>query len=106
MALAFPQAREAHAFDAQYLFGPDLLVAPVLQASGAVTVWLPEGLWWDWHQGTRHRGPVRLELVAPPDGIPMFARDGAEIPLARPAPRAAAWGDDGPIELAEMRSFG
>ena len=28
MAFAYPQAREAHAFDTQYLFGPDLLVGP------------------------------------------------------------------------------
>ena len=34
MALAFPEPREAHGFDTQYLFGPDLLVAPVLQPGG------------------------------------------------------------------------
>ena len=99
MALAFPDAREAHAFDTQYLFGPDLLVAPVLLPGGRVTVFLPEGVWHDWHSGRRHVGPARLEETMPLDRFPLYARAGAAIPLAAAVQRTGEWGD-GDIPLA------
>jgi alpha-D-xyloside xylohydrolase len=105
MALAFPEAREAHAFDTQYLFGPDLLVAPVLLPGGRVTVWLPEGAWHNWHTGARHVGPARLEETMPLDRFPLYAREGASIPLAVPVLRTDAWGD-GAIPLRTARTFG
>jgi alpha-D-xyloside xylohydrolase len=104
MALAFPSAREAHAFDTQYLFGPDLLVAPVLFPGGRVTVYLPEGVWRDWHTGDRHVGPCRLEEVMALERFPLYARSGAAIPLAVPAQRTSEWGD-GAIPLAATRTF-
>ena len=64
MALAFPDQPESHAFDTQYLFGPDLLVAPVLAPGGRVLVWLPEGGWHDWTTGERHVGPQRVARAA------------------------------------------
>ena len=102
MALAYPEAREAHAFDTQYLLGPDLLVAPIVQPGGRASVWLPEGTaWWDWFTGERHAGGRRLELTLPVRRFPLFARDGAEIPLAAPADRIG----DAPLPVAEVRRF-
>ena len=98
MALAFPEQREAHGFDTQYMFGPDLLVAPVLEPGGAVTVWLPEGGWRDWHTDRLHAGPKRLELRLPLDRFPLFLREGAILALAQPADRVAAW-DGRPIPV-------
>jgi alpha-glucosidase (family GH31 glycosyl hydrolase) len=43
MMLAYPGARAARDADLQYLFGPDLLVAPVLERGGARQVWVPPG---------------------------------------------------------------
>ncbi len=105
MALAFPQAREAHGFDTQYLFGPDLLVAPILLPGGHVSVWLPEGIWHVWDTGEPVVGPRRLDLTLSLDRFPLFVRAGAEIPLAVPVDCTAAWGS-GAIPLAERRTFG
>ena len=105
MAFAYPQAREAHAFDTQYLFGPDLLVAPVVLPGGSVSIWLPEGHWHDFTTGERHRGGRRLELRGLPlERFPMLVRAGATIPLAAPADRVEAWGP-GPIPIAEVRRY-
>jgi alpha-D-xyloside xylohydrolase len=104
MALAFPKARETHVFDTQYLFGRDLLVCPIVLRRGRVTVWLPDGVWWDWFTGESHEGNRRLELDLPLDRFPLFARDGAAIPLAAPVQSSDAWGA-GPIPIAEVRRF-
>ena len=43
--------------DDEYLLGPDLLVAPVLEPGAtARQVYLPAGGWYDWHTGERARG--------------------------------------------------
>jgi alpha-glucosidase (family GH31 glycosyl hydrolase) len=77
----------------------------VLLLGGRVTVWLPGGIWWDWFTGERHVGPKRFDATLPLDRFPLFARDGAAIPLAVPAQRTADWGD-GAIPLAATRTFG
>jgi alpha-D-xyloside xylohydrolase len=104
MALAYPEAREAHAFDTQFLFGPDLLVAPILLPGGRASVWLPEGAWREWRTGERRVGPRRLEQELPVDAFPLYVREGAAIPLAAPVRRVADWGT-GTVPLAEIRRF-
>ncbi len=63
----------------QYLYGEDLLVAPV-HAAGARTwsVYLPAGVGWThvW-TGRRHEGGRRVEVDAPIGSPPVFYRDGS-----------------------------
>jgi alpha-D-xyloside xylohydrolase len=67
-----------------YLFGPDLLVAPVFESGArARSVYLPAGA--DWREartGARHRGGRTIEVEAPPGRIPLFIRDGRPDPTA------------------------
>jgi alpha-D-xyloside xylohydrolase len=93
MVLAFPGDRAAWAFEDQFMFGEDLLVAPVLNASGEVTVYLPEG---DWRRFPDHmplRGGRTRSLRLGLGEIAVFARAGARIPLAA---ESAAGGVDAP----------
>jgi len=77
--------------DDQYLFGPDLLVAPVLQpGQTARQVSLPQGGWYDWHPGHRHDGQAFLHVPTPMERIPVFARGGSVIPLWPEAPDSTA----------------
>jgi len=66
----------------QYLFGPNLLIAPVL-APGAHSrrVYLPAGKWYDGWTEQPYQGPQWVEVDAPLDRIPMFIRAGAVIPF-------------------------
>src|SRR3954468_7375767 len=63
-----PHADEAYDVPNQYLFGPDLLVAPITSPVdrqtrlGAVTAWLPPGRWVDFFTGRRYEGGRRLVL--------------------------------------------
>lgn len=45
MVLAFPDDRAAQDAQLQYLLGPDILVAPVLESGGRGRVYVPEGRW-------------------------------------------------------------
>ena len=59
----------------QYMFGPDLLVAPVM-APGVREreVYLPEGTWQDTRTGEEVPGGRRVLAAAPLDAIPVFRR--------------------------------
>jgi alpha-glucosidase len=73
--------------DDEYLFGPDLLVAPVYEPrTTARQVYLPEGDWYDWHTGERFNGPCFVVAPTPMDRIPLYARAGAVIPMWPSAP--------------------
>ena len=77
MALAFPADPMAQAWDTQYMFGPALLVAPVLQPGNEVQVYLPEGSgWWDISTGWRYEGGTTLTVEAGLDTLPVFGREG------------------------------
>lgn len=72
-----PGAREAAA---EYYFGPDLLVAPILAPVTQRAVYLPEGNWIDYWTGKRISGPRTFTTEAPLDRIPVFLREGAILP--------------------------
>ena len=70
--------------DDQYMFGDDLLVAPVV-TQGAVErdVILPPGKWWDLDQDIAREGGQTITVSAPLDVLPLFMRQGAIVPLLR-----------------------
>lgn len=70
MPLAMPEERGARDAVLQYLLGPELLVAPVLQPGGALRLWVPPGQWEGLAGAPDLRGPgwrgLELELAAVP----------------------------------------
>ena len=72
--------------DDQYLFGRDLLVAPVYRAGETTrNVYLPAGLWYD-QDGEAVRGPRWITADAPLDTLPFFVRGGSVVPMWPEAP--------------------
>jgi hypothetical protein len=71
-----------------YLFGPDMVVAPLTSPAdehtglAAVTAWLPPGDWVDLLTAQRYRGDRRLVLHRPLEGYPILVRAGAVVTLA------------------------
>ncbi len=79
----FPADEHAWDADEEFMLGPDLLVAPIL-AAGARSrqVYLPAGArWTDPWTGTAHEGGQTIDAAAPLDRIPVFLRDGADVPI-------------------------
>lgn len=66
----------------QYLFGPDLLVAPVWRVGQrAREVYLPAGTWRSfWDASLVYQGPLTVTVDAALDEIPVFARADAVLP--------------------------
>ena len=81
MPLAFPKDRVAWDFEEQYMLGPALLVAPVLCEDGAVTLYLPAGVWYDFWTGERIEGPAVLERQMSLEQTPIYGRAGTYLPL-------------------------
>jgi alpha-D-xyloside xylohydrolase len=86
LPLEFPDDARAYAEDYEYMLGPALLVAPIVEPSGRADlrasrkVYLPEGQWYDYWTDKRLRGPATVTVVAPLDTLPVFVRAGAVIP--------------------------
>jgi len=80
--IEFPNDPGAWLVDDQYLFGSDILVAPMMQSGTGRQVYLPGGSWIDYQSGkTYSAGWNRIETGEIPCVI--LIRDGAVIPLAK-----------------------
>lgn len=66
----------------EYLFGPDLLVAPVWKVGErSREVYFPRGDWRSyWNESERYEGPTAVSVDVPLDVIPVFVRGGAHLP--------------------------
>jgi alpha-glucosidase (family GH31 glycosyl hydrolase) len=82
LVLNYPDDPRAWQLDHEYLWGDDLLVAPVTrEGATAWPVYLPSGAWYDFWTGERHEGPGGITVAAPLDRLPLFVRAGAILPL-------------------------
>ena len=81
MFFEFPNQEFAWQIEDQYMFGSDILVAPVLNAKqDNRAVWLPGGLKWvDAWTGEKHDGGQTIQVSTPIDKIPLFIKDGSEV---------------------------
>jgi hypothetical protein len=84
MALEFPGDDAATAAPGdQYMFGSELLVAPVLyEGQSNRKVYFPAGTWVDWDYGYDYAGGRDWVVAAPQNRIPVAVREGAIIPMA------------------------
>jgi len=89
LGLAYPELGEHP--DDTYLFGDDLLVAPVTER-GATSrdVSLPPGTWVDFWTGEAHDGNRHITVSAPIDTLPLFVRASGIVPMLRPTIDAIA----------------
>ena len=79
----FPEDEKIYEVEDEYLFGPDILVAPVIyEGERRREVYLPQGAQWTEAQsGKVYQGGQWVEVEAPLEVVPVFLRDGAKIPI-------------------------
>lgn len=122
MALSYPGDPRSAELEDQFMFGPDLLAAPVLEpGSTKRQVELPRGRWIDFWRSASYRerngsiaprrsrairGGGSVSLKAPLEELPMLVRAGAVIPMLPAtvdtlAPYGSA--EEGIVRLADRR---
>jgi len=81
MWLHYPNDAAAAVRGDQYLWGRDILVAPVFE-KGATNrrVYLPAGTWCDFWTNAKHDGGREIERAVDLETMPLFVRAGAIIP--------------------------
>jgi alpha-glucosidase len=78
--LEFPDDSATWSMDEQFMFGRDLLIAPVLREGELQRdVYLPKGEWFDFWSGRRHEGGKPVVVPVTLDTTPVFVRGGAFI---------------------------
>ncbi|MGC2477065.1 MAG: TIM-barrel domain-containing protein [Candidatus Sulfotelmatobacter sp.] len=84
----------------QFMFGPALLVNPVLQSDATRrSLYLPDApVWYDFWTGESRGGNREIDSDAPLDRIPLYVRAGSILPLG-PEIEYADEKPAGPIEL-------
>jgi alpha-glucosidase len=97
LALAYPADERSGMREDEYLFGPDLLAAPVIEPGATEReLYLPRGRWIDFWRSVSYRekrGNLRVRrarllhggreatVPAPLDELPLMMRAGAVVPL-------------------------
>ena len=81
MYYEYPEQKEAYEYVSQYMFGGQLLVAPVVtpgdeKKMAKTSVWLPEGKWTDIFTGQTYTGGKVVHMIRHMDSIPVLAREG------------------------------
>ncbi len=81
----YPEVEEAYAYEEEYFFGNDILVAPIVEASEngvcTKTIWFPEGNWWSVATNELIEGPCTMTMEFSKTDIPYFYREGSIVPL-------------------------
>ena len=121
LSLAYPGDSAIYRPDAEYeyLFGPDLLVAPVIDEGARTrTLYLPPGEWLNFWDATSYddatgaftakpgsevlAGGRVITVEAPLDRIPLFVRAGACLPLLPPNVDTLADVGTGVVHLSDV----
>lgn len=84
----WPEAEQSYSAKNEYMFGGNMIVAPVTvpidTATGLASepVWLPEGDWIEWNTGRRFTGPAEVARKFSIREIPAYVRAGSIVPMA------------------------
>jgi alpha-glucosidase/alpha-D-xyloside xylohydrolase len=99
MWLHYPEDAAAVARGDQFLWGRDVLVAPVVeQGAAARQVYLPRGAWYDFWSGERVEGGREITRPVDLETMPLYVRAGAIVPMG-PLRQYTAEKVNGPIAV-------
>ncbi len=79
MLMEFPEDKTTWFLDQQYMFGPDLLVAPIFHKSGKVDFYLPEGNWTNYFTKEVVIGGKWRSETHGYETLPLYIRENASL---------------------------
>jgi alpha-D-xyloside xylohydrolase len=87
--LEYPDDPTSWLIDDEYLFGSELLVAPLIEEGSSRKVYLPPGAWTDYQTGKVYRGAQWHNIAAGQIPIVLLVRDHSAIPQIQVAQSTA-----------------
>ena len=76
----YPEDKTCWDIADEFLFGHDLLVAPVLyDGERTRTLYLPEGRWCEYETGKVYDGGCTITVDAPLNRVPLFVKEGKTV---------------------------
>ncbi len=99
MWIHYPDDEVARGMGDQYLWGRNMLIAPVYEKGvSSRKVYLPEGMWYDWWDNKEFSGGKHIERKVDLDIMPVFIRSGSIIPFD-PSRQYTSQKVDEPLEI-------
>lgn len=90
-----PSSKEFTEVNDQYLWGNDVMIAPILHPdSTSRKVLLPAGTWFDFWSNYQIPGMSNFTMPAPLNIIPIFVKGGSVLPLTFPINNTASYRGD------------
>ncbi|RUT79061.1 DUF4968 domain-containing protein [Ancylomarina longa] len=82
VVLEYPDDKETYHLNNQFLFGKDLMIAPVVESGASIVkIYLPKGEWIDFLDGTTiYQGKRWIDYPVSLETIPVFVKKGSIIP--------------------------
>lgn len=81
LVLEYPYDKNTYELQDEFLLGDKLLVAPFIElGADSKTVYLPDGLWYDYFTFEEYQGKEYYEIQADINRIPLFVKAGSIIP--------------------------
>jgi alpha-glucosidase len=97
--LDYPKDEAGYGDDRDFLFGPDLFVAPVTtEMTDAEEIHLPPGNWYDFWSTEKHSSKDQISLHPALDELPLYVRAGTILPM-EPLVQSTSEKPDGPLEV-------
>ncbi len=98
--LHYPNDLAAVARGDEYLWGRDILVAPVVEKGASERkLYLPQGAWYDFWTNEKHDGGREVTRKVDLETLPLYLRAGAIIPMG-PLKQYTAEKVDGPLDIS------
>ena len=88
LPLQFPDDRECALHADEFLLGDEMLIAPIYEPGDRRSVYLPRGIWTNLETNEVTPGPRTITVET--KSLPVFARNGAIVPLDSPRRDGAA----------------
>lgn len=80
--LDFPGDRAAEVLDRQYMFGDNLLVAPIFNDKGVAQYYLPQGKWYNLLTGKSYEGGKWFKEEHDYHSLPLMLKPNAILPMS------------------------
>ena len=82
----YPDMKDAYDQKGEYVFGDNMIVAPIVAPADATThvsaksIWLPRGEWVEWFTGKQLTGPGNFDRTFTQAQIPVYIKAGSILP--------------------------